>query len=156
MFIIPSRFFSPPQLAQPSNSSYLTVKTLILFIDCQEQGILSHLLNLCVLIWYIVDVFSKCRILGFNCCNMYYATRMPGRGKSKKPPVRTGDAYVRLPLPSGVPVPMCFCGDPCKVDVSVEEDTYRQRYWMCANYAFDPTPRQIRIGLLVSIYVLST
>ena len=51
---------------------------------------------------------------------------------------------------------MCFCGDPCKVDVSVKEDTYRQRYWMCANYAFDPTPRQIRIGLLVSIYVLST
>jgi len=48
---------------------------------------------------------------------------------------------------------MCFCGDPCKVDVSVEEDTYRQRYWMCANYAFDPTPRQIRIGLLVRIYV---
>ena len=84
---------------------------------------------------------------------MYYATRMPRRGKSKKPPVRTGDAYVRLPLPSGVPVPMCFCGDPCKVDVSVEEETYRQRYWMCANYAFDPTPRQIRIGLLVRIYV---
>ena len=74
-------------------------------------------------------------------------------GKSKKPPVRTGDAYVRLPLSSGVPVPMCFCGEPCKVDVSVEEDTYRQRYWMCANYAFDPTPRQIRIGLLVRIYV---
>ncbi|KAG2557827.1 hypothetical protein PVAP13_8NG221704 [Panicum virgatum] len=73
---------------------------------------------------------------------------MPRRGKSKKPPVRTGDAYVRLPLPSGVPVLMCFYGDPCKVDVSVEEDTYRQRYWMCANYAFDPTPRQIRIGLL--------
>ena len=81
---------------------------------------------------------------------------MPRRGKSKKPLVRTGDAYVRLPLPSGVSVPMCFYGDPCKVDVSVEEDTYRQRYWMCANYAFDPTPRQIRIGLLVSIYVVST
>ncbi|KAG2579354.1 hypothetical protein PVAP13_6NG282600 [Panicum virgatum] len=73
---------------------------------------------------------------------------MPRRGKSKKPPVRTGDAYVRLPLPSGVSVPMCFCGDPCKVDVSIEEDTYKQRYWMCANYAFDPTPHQIRIGLL--------
>ena len=56
---------------------------------------------------------------------MYYATRMPRRGKSKQPPVRIGDAYVRLPLPSGVPVPMCFYGDPCKVDVSVEEDTYR-------------------------------
>ena len=78
---------------------------------------------------------------------------MPRRGKSKKPPMWTGDAYVLLPLPSGVPVPMCFCGDPCKVDVSVEEDTYRQRYWMCVNYAFDPTPRQIRIGLLVRIYV---
>ena len=78
---------------------------------------------------------------------------MPRRGKSKKSPVRTGDAYVRFPLPSGVPVPICFCGDTCKVDVSVEEE---QRYWMCANYAFDPTPRQIRIGLLVSIYVLST
>ena len=51
---------------------------------------------------------------------------------------------------------MCFYGDPCKVDVSVEEDTYRQRYWMCANYAFDPTPHQIRIGLLVSIYFVST
>ena len=51
---------------------------------------------------------------------------MPRHGKSKKLPVRTGDAYVRLPLPSGVPVSMCFCGDPCKVDVSVEEDTYRQ------------------------------
>ena len=87
---------------------------------------------------------------------MYYETRMPRRGKSKKPPVRTGDAYVRLPLPSGVPVPMCFYGDPCKVDVSVEEDTYRQRYWMCANYAFDPTPRQIRIGLLVRIFVWSS
>ncbi|KAG2535708.1 hypothetical protein PVAP13_9NG130119 [Panicum virgatum] len=73
---------------------------------------------------------------------------MPRRGKSKKHPVRTGDAFVRLPLTSVVPVLMCFCGDPCKVHVSVEEDTYRQRYWMCANYAFDPSPRHIRIGLL--------
>ena len=68
---------------------------------------------------------------------------MPRRGKSKKPPVRTGDAYVRLPLPSGVPVPMCFCGDPCKVDVSVEEDTYRQILDVCqlclrSNTSSDP------------------
>ena len=81
---------------------------------------------------------------------------MPRRGKSKKPPVRTGDAFVPLPLPSGVPVPVCLCGDPCKVAKSDEEDTYKQRYWMCANYAFDPTPRQIRIGLLVRIYILSS
>ena len=74
---------------------------------------------------------------------MYYATRMPRRGKSKKSPVRTGDAFVRLPLPGGVPVPMCFCGDPCKVDVSVEEDTYRQILDVCqlclrSNTSSDP------------------
>ena len=34
----------------------------------------------------------------------------------------TGNAFDPLPLPSGVPVPMCFCGDPCKVAKSDEED----------------------------------
>jgi hypothetical protein len=43
----------------------------------------------------------------------------------------TGNAFDPLPLPSGVPVPMCWCGDPCKVAKSDEEDTCRQRYWMC-------------------------
>ena len=76
---------------------------------------------------------------------------MPSRGKSKKPPVRTGDAFARLPLPSGVPVTMCFCGDPCNVAKSKEEEMYKQRYWMCENYAFDPTPHRIRIGLMVRI-----
>ena len=33
---------------------------------------------------------------------------------------------------------------------SDEEDAYRQRYWMCDNFAFEPTPCQICIGLLVS------
>ena len=78
---------------------------------------------------------------------------MPRRGKSSKPKVRVDNAYVLLPLPSGVPVPMCFCGDPCKVAKSEEEDTYKQRYWMCANYAFDPPPRMICIGLLVRMYI---
>ncbi|CAN6350029.1 unnamed protein product [Urochloa humidicola] len=73
---------------------------------------------------------------------------MPRRAKPSKPRRRMGNAYAKLPLPSGVPVPMCFCGDPCKVDISEEEETYKQRYWMCANYAFEPTPQQIRIGLL--------
>lgn len=45
-------------------------------------------------------------------------------------------------------MPICFCGDPCKVAESDEEDTYKQRYWMCANYAFNPPPRMVRIGLL--------
>ncbi|CAN6297963.1 unnamed protein product [Urochloa humidicola] len=73
---------------------------------------------------------------------------MSRRGKTSKPRRRFGNAYARLELPSGVPVPMCFCGDSCKVAESEEEETYRQRYWMCANYAFEPTPLQIRIGLM--------
>ncbi|CAN6331696.1 unnamed protein product [Urochloa humidicola] len=77
---------------------------------------------------------------------------MPRRGRARKPKAsyrrRCGNAYALLPEPAGVPVLMCFCGDRCKVAESEEEETYRQRYWMCANYAFDPTPQQIRIGLL--------
>ena len=61
----------------------------------------------------------------------------------------TGNAFDPLPLPSGVPVPMCFCGDPCKVAKSDEEDTYRQRYLMCVNFAFEPTLRQRRINKMV-------
>ncbi|KAG2640731.1 hypothetical protein PVAP13_2KG115832 [Panicum virgatum] len=61
---------------------------------------------------------------------------MPRRGKASKPRVRVANAYERLPLPSGVPVPMCFCGDPFK------------RYWMCSNYAFEPSPQMICIGLM--------
>jgi hypothetical protein len=78
---------------------------------------------------------------------------MPRRGKSSKPKVMTGTAFTHSPLPSGVPMPMCFCGDPCKVAKSDEEESYNQRYWMCENYAFDPTTRQIRIGLLVRIFI---
>jgi hypothetical protein len=61
------------------------------------------------------------------------------------------NAFDPLPLPSGVPVPMCFCGDPCKVVKSDEEDTYMQRYWMCANYIYQPTITQRRIILMVRI-----
>ena len=60
-----------------------------------------------------------------------------------------------LPLLSGVPVPMCFCGDPCKIAKSDEEDTYRQRYWMCFNFAFKPTLHQRRINKMVRIDVVS-
>ena len=61
----------------------------------------------------------------------------------------TGNAFDPLPQPSGVPVPMCFCGDPCKVVKSDEDDTYRQRYWVCANFAFELTLRQRRINKMV-------
>ena len=61
----------------------------------------------------------------------------------------TGNVFDPLPLSSGVPVPMCFCDDPCKVAKSDEEDTYRQRYGMCSNFAFEPTLRQRRINKMV-------
>jgi len=60
-----------------------------------------------------------------------------------RPVVRT-----TKPLPSGVPRLMCFCGDPCKVDISEDEKTYKQRYWMCSNFAWEPTPQQ-RIKFIV-------
>jgi hypothetical protein len=61
----------------------------------------------------------------------------------------TGNPYDPKPLPSGVPIPMCFCGDPCKVDISEDEETYRQRYWMCSNFAWEPTERQRRSTFIV-------
>ena len=64
---------------------------------------------------------------------------MPKRGKSGKPKVRVGNAYASLPLPSGVPVPMCFCGDPCKVGQSDEEDTYKQRVLDVRKLCLRPT-----------------
>jgi hypothetical protein len=64
-----------------------------------------------------------------------------------------GTNFTRLPLLSGVPVPMCFCGNPYKIVKSDEEESYYQRYWMCENYTIDPTPHQIRIGLLVRIFI---
>ncbi|KAF0928991.1 hypothetical protein E2562_011079, partial [Oryza meyeriana var. granulata] len=33
-------------------------------------------------------------------------------------------------------LPMCWCGDDCKVAISEQYHTYQQRYWMCANYAY--------------------
>jgi hypothetical protein len=47
----------------------------------------------------------------------------------------TESLYVPKPLPSGVPIPMCFYADPCKVDIFEDEATYKQRYWMYSNFA---------------------
>jgi hypothetical protein len=76
---------------------------------------------------------------------------MPRRGISSKPRVMMGTTFTHLPLSGGVPVPMCYCGNPCKVVKSDEEETYNQKYWMCDNYAFSSTPHQICIGLMVKI-----
>ena len=41
--------------------------------------------------------------------------------------------------PTGVDVPMCFCGDRCKVVSSaMMGDFYGMRWFMCPNYAYDP------------------
>ena len=49
-------------------------------------------------------------------------------GKTKKGFKVMGAAFNYLPPPSGVFVPMCFCGDACKVAKSDEEETYNQKY----------------------------
>jgi hypothetical protein len=56
----------------------------------------------------------------------------------------TESPYVLKPLPRGMPIPMCFCDDPCKVDISEDKATYKQRYLMCSNFAWEPTERQRR------------
>jgi hypothetical protein len=61
----------------------------------------------------------------------------------------TESPYVPKPLPSSMPIPICFCGDPCKVDISKDEATYKQRYWMCSNFVWEPTERQRRNTFIV-------
>ncbi|XP_066343414.1 uncharacterized protein [Miscanthus floridulus] len=76
---------------------------------------------------------------------------MPRRGKARIPSYgrQRANPYDLKPLPEGVPRPMCFYGDPCKVDISEDEETYRQRYWMCPNYAWEPTKQQRRASFTV-------
>ncbi|WVZ94754.1 hypothetical protein U9M48_040616 [Paspalum notatum var. saurae] len=56
--------------------------------------------------------------------------------------------YTRMPIPAGLVPPMCFCGDPCKMEMSDEEETFRRRYWMCGNWAFDPLEKTVLRGIL--------
>ena len=58
--------------------------------------------------------------------------------------------YTRMPIPAGLVPPMFFCGDPCKMEMSDKEQTFRRRYWMCANWAFDPPEKAVMKGGLVS------
>lgn len=46
---------------------------------------------------------------------------------------------VTVPVPRGINVPMCFCGDDCKlVQCKVLGDPYGMRFWMCNNYDHSP------------------
>ncbi|KAF8667230.1 hypothetical protein HU200_052895 [Digitaria exilis] len=45
---------------------------------------------------------------------------------------------VKVSVPQGVQVPMCFRGDLCKlVKSEVLGDLYGRRFFMCDNYAYD-------------------
>jgi hypothetical protein len=49
---------------------------------------------------------------------------------------------VKVTVPQGVHVPMCFCGDLCKlVKSQALGDFYGMRFLMCDNYAYDPPKR---------------
>jgi hypothetical protein len=41
------------------------------------------------------------------------------------------------PKPGGE-VPKCYCGNPCKMNVSVDYKTLWRRFWMCDNLVYDP------------------
>lgn len=42
-------------------------------------------------------------------------------------------------IPKGVEVPMCFCGDRCKlVKSELLGSCYGMRWFMCANYEYEP------------------
>src|SRR6266540_7386689 len=46
----------------------------------------------------------------------------------------------RVSMPEGVHVKMCLCGTPCRLMRSTDSGyTYGRRYWMCANYEYDPS-----------------
>ena len=45
----------------------------------------------------------------------------------------------RVSVPEGQHVKTCLCGTSCRLLESTELGyTYNRRYWMCANYEFDP------------------
>jgi hypothetical protein len=48
------------------------------------------------------------------------------------------------PKPEGEP-PECFCGDPCKMNVSRDYKTLWQRLWLSDNLAYDPEPRDTEV-----------
>lgn len=66
---------------------------------------------------------------------------MPRRAKSKNAYTQQHEnSFTPLPLPSGVPVPMCFCCDMCKVPKS-DKDEALATYRMCVNFVFEPTAK---------------
>ena len=56
----------------------------------------------------------------------------------------------RVSVPEGVHVKMCFCGTPCQLMRSTDPGyTYGRRYWMCANYEYDPPQHRFSSNMRV-------
>jgi hypothetical protein len=41
----------------------------------------------------------------------------------------------------------CYCGDPCKMNISGSNKTLWQRFWMCDNLAYDPEPGNTEVQM---------
>jgi hypothetical protein len=50
------------------------------------------------------------------------------------------------PKPEGE-VPECYCGDPCKMNVSEDYKTLWQQFWLCDNLAYDPKPGNTEVQM---------
>ena len=133
----------------------LVIFLLYLMVGCLGVAKLRNLGNLlssCNIMFHLIFfvwkikgfLFSVGHILSVNIRNYFGCSY----GLARESP------YTLKPLPEGVPVPMCYCGDPCKVDVSEDDETYQQRYWMCSNFAWEPTEKQRRSMLCVSNLLL--
>jgi hypothetical protein len=44
-------------------------------------------------------------------------------------------------------VPECYCGDPCKMNVSGDYKTLWQQFWMCDNLSYDPKPGDTEVRM---------
>jgi hypothetical protein len=50
------------------------------------------------------------------------------------------------PKPEGE-VSECYCGDPCKMNVSGDYKTLWQRFWMCDNLTYDLEPDDTEVRM---------
>jgi len=56
----------------------------------------------------------------------------------------------RVSVPEGLRVKMCLCGTPCRLMKSTDPGyTYGRRYWMCANYEYDPPQHRFSSNMRV-------
>jgi len=123
----PSRFLFEPPLAQPSQTTNLTLKTPIETTNLQEQGIIYALLNFHAWISYTIGALLRSLFI----IRLFH---------TKAPMSSSGSTYIswskrKATIPEGFDVPMCFCGSLCKfIESQVLDDDYGMGFFMCENY----------------------